>query len=181
MIDYTILDQVLSFSKTTGGALIAQDPSLCRQALLGAMAMLGLAAVGSSAQSTDREAEATVTVRYIVKDVPESVEFYTRHLGFAIALDAGPAFAIVARGALRLALSGTAGSGGGSRAMPDGRKPEPGGWNRIQIPIGDLAAEVAHMRAAGLHFRNDIVKGNGGLLILLDDPSGNPIEPFQGY
>jgi catechol 2,3-dioxygenase-like lactoylglutathione lyase family enzyme len=122
-----------------------------------------------------------VTVRYIVKDVPESVDFYQEYLGFAIALDARPGFAVVARGPLRLALSGMTGQGGGARAMPDGRKPEPGGWNRIQITVGDLTSEVARLRAAGLHFRNDIVKGNGGLQILLDDPSGNPIELFQAF
>ena len=125
--------------------------------------------------------DATVTVRYIVKDVPESVEFYTKQLGFTIALDARPAFAVVARGALRVALSGTSGQGGGSQPMPDGRKPEPGGWNRFQIVVADLASEVARLRAAGATFRNDIVKGNGGLQILLEDPSGNPVELFQPY
>src|SRR4029453_14828670 len=94
-------------------------------------------------------AAATVTVRYIVKDVSESVEFYTKHLGFTIALDARPAFAVVARGALRLALSGTSGQGGGPQPMPDGRKPEPGGWNRFQIAVTDLESEVARLRAAG--------------------------------
>jgi catechol 2,3-dioxygenase-like lactoylglutathione lyase family enzyme len=123
----------------------------------------------------------TVTVRYIVKDVSESVEFYTQHLGFTIGMDARPGFAIVALGLLRLALSGPTGPGGGARPMPDGRIPEPGGWNRIQIPVRDLAAEVTRLRAAGLHFRNDIVQGKGGLQILLDDPSGNPIELFQPY
>src|SRR5690242_4596338 len=122
-----------------------------------------------------------VTVRYIVKDVPESVEFYTKHLGFTITLDARPGFAIVGREALRLALSGVAGGGGGSQPMPDGSRPEPGGWNRIQIAVGDLTSEVARLKAAGARFRNEIVKGNGGLQILLDDPSGNPIELFQAY
>jgi catechol 2,3-dioxygenase-like lactoylglutathione lyase family enzyme len=122
-----------------------------------------------------------VTVRYIVMDVPESIEFYTKHLGFTIALDARPGFAVVARGPLQLALSAVAGQGGGSQPMSDGRRPEPGGWNRIQISVGDLASEVARLRAAGARFRNEIVKGNGGLQILLDDPSGNPIELFQAY
>ena len=134
-----------------------------------------------SAQSPRAQSEATVTVRYIVTDVPESVNFYTKHLGFTIALDARPGFAIVARGPLRLALSGLTGPGGGARAMPDGRTPEPGGWNRIQISVGDLTGEVARLKAAGLQFRNDIVKGNGGAQILLEDPSGNPIELFQAY
>jgi catechol 2,3-dioxygenase-like lactoylglutathione lyase family enzyme len=124
---------------------------------------------------------ATVTVRYIVSDVPESVNFYTTYLGFTITLDARPGFAIVAHGPLRLALSGMTFQGGGVRAMPDGRKPEPGGWNRIQISVSDLAGEVARLSAAGVHFRNEIVKGNGGAQILLDDPSGNPIELFQAY
>ena len=134
-----------------------------------------------SAQSPGAQAATVVTVRYIVSDVPESVNFYTKHLGFTIALDARPGFAIVAHGPLRLALSGVAGQGGGVRTMPDGRKPEPGGWNRIQISVTDLTSEVARLKASGLHFRNDIVKGNGGAQILLDDPSGNPIELFEAY
>jgi catechol 2,3-dioxygenase-like lactoylglutathione lyase family enzyme len=133
------------------------------------------------ASSSSPSVEPTVTVRYIVKDVPASVDFYTKNLGFTIALDARPAFAVVGRGALRLALSGMGGQGGGSQPMPDGRKPEPGGWNRFQIVVSDLASEVARLRTAGATFRNDIVKGNGGLQILLDDPSGNPIELFQPY
>jgi catechol 2,3-dioxygenase-like lactoylglutathione lyase family enzyme len=133
----------------------------------------------STPTSSTPASDATVTVRYIVTDVNESVEFYTSHLGFGIALDARPRFAMVSRGALRLALSATSGSGGGSQAMPDGRAPEPGGWNRIQLPVADLATEVERLRAAGVRFRNDIVKGNGGLQILLDDPSGNPVELFQ--
>jgi catechol 2,3-dioxygenase-like lactoylglutathione lyase family enzyme len=122
-----------------------------------------------------------VTVRYIVQDVPKSIEYYTKHLGFTIVLDARPGFAVLARGPLRLALSAVAGQGGGSRPMSDGRRPEPGGWNRIQIAVGDLASEVARLGAAGSRFRNEIVKGNGGLQILVDDPSGNPIELFQAH
>jgi catechol 2,3-dioxygenase-like lactoylglutathione lyase family enzyme len=133
------------------------------------------------AMSSSTPAEATVTVRYIVRDVPESVEFYTKHLGFTIALDARPAFAVVGRGPLRLALSGMGGQGGGSQPMADGRKPEAGGWNRFQIVVSDLANDVTRLRAAGATFRNEIVKGNGGLQILLDDPSGNPVELFQPY
>ena len=133
------------------------------------------------AADTTPAATATVTVRYIVKDVPESVDFYTKHLGFTIALDARPAFAVVGHGPLRLALSGMGGRGGGAQPMPDGRKPESGGWNRFQIVVSDLASEVTRLRAAGAKFRNEVVKGNGGLQILLDDPSGNPIELFQPY
>jgi predicted enzyme related to lactoylglutathione lyase len=137
--------------------------------------------MSSAVPSAAQTETVTVTVRYIVKDVPESVEFYTKQLGFTVALDARPAFAVVARGALRLALSGTSGQGGGSQPMPDGRKPEPGGWNRFQIVVTDLASEVTRLRAAGAKLRNDIVKGNGGLQVLLEDPSGNPVELFQPY
>lgn len=143
--------------------------------------MAGSTFSAQTAQPPGAQAETTVTVRYIVNDVPASVEFYSKYLGFTLAIDARPGFASLARGPLRLALSGVTGQGGGARAMPDGRKPEPGGWNRIQISTSDLATEVARLRAAGFHFRNDIVKGNGGLQILLDDPSGNPIELFQAY
>jgi len=132
-------------------------------------------------QQHPRDGVYTVTVRYLVKDVPESIEFYTKHLGFTMALDARPGFALLVRGPLRLALSAVAGQGGGSRPMSDGRRPEPGGWNRIQIAVADLAGEIASLRAAGSRFRNDVVKGNGGLQILVDDPSGNPIELFQAY
>jgi predicted enzyme related to lactoylglutathione lyase len=121
----------------------------------------------------------TVGVRYIVNDVAAAMTFYTSHLGFTVELDAAPGFAMVSRGALNLALSGTGGTGGGARAMPEGTRPMPGGWNRIQIPVSDIAAKVAELRAAGLHFRSDIIKGNGGSQIILDDPSGNPIELWQ--
>ena len=120
---------------------------------------------------------AFVSVRYIVKDVAESVGFYTTHLGFALQHDARPAFASVTRGELRLLLSGPGSSG--ARPMPDGRTVEPGGWNRILLTVPDLAAEVQRLRAAGLTFRNEILSGVGGSQIVLDDPSGNPIELFQ--
>ena len=119
----------------------------------------------------------TVNVRYIVDDVEASVAFYTKHLGFTLLSKAAPAFADVARGDLRLLLSGATSSAG--RPMPDGRRPVPGGWSRIQLVVSDLAAEVDRLRAAGVQFRNDIVKGPGGAQILLDDPSGNPVELFQ--
>jgi catechol 2,3-dioxygenase-like lactoylglutathione lyase family enzyme len=119
----------------------------------------------------------TVNVRYMVDDVQSSIDFYTKHLGFELRTSAGPAFADVTRGNLRLLLSGPASSAG--RPMPDGTKPGPGGWNRIHFVVDDLAAEVARLREAGLGFRNDVVTGPGGSQILLEDPSGNVIELFQ--
>jgi catechol 2,3-dioxygenase-like lactoylglutathione lyase family enzyme len=119
----------------------------------------------------------TVNVRYIVDDVEAAIAFYTKHLGFTLLSKAAPAFADVMRGDLRLLLSGATSSAG--RPMPDGRQPVPGGWSRIQLVVGDLAAEVKRLRDAGVQFRNDIVKGPGGAQILLDDPSGNPVELFQ--
>lgn len=119
----------------------------------------------------------TISFRYMIDDVPAAVDFYTRRLGFTVEIDAGLAFASVTRDGVRLLLSGRASSG--RRAMPDGREPVPGGWNRIQIQVDDLEAEVLRLREAGLKFRNEIVSGPGGSQILLDDPSGNPIELFQ--
>ena len=118
-----------------------------------------------------------VSVRYMVADVDAAVDFYTKHLGFTVRMSAAPAFADVTRGRLRLLLSGPASSAG--RPMPDGTVPIPGGWNRIHLIVGDIAAEVARLRAAGVTFRNDIVKGPGGQQILLEDPSGNVVELFQ--
>jgi catechol 2,3-dioxygenase-like lactoylglutathione lyase family enzyme len=119
---------------------------------------------------------ATVNVRYIVDDVDAAVAFYTTQLGFTLISRTLPAFADVALGDLRLLLSGPASSAG--RPMPDGRRPIPGGWNRIHLIVDDLATEIARLRGAGVGFRNDIVTGPGGSQILLDDPSGNPIELF---
>ncbi len=118
-----------------------------------------------------------VHVRYMVDDVEAAVVFYTTHLGFTVLTNAGPAFADVKRGNLRLLLSGPSSSAG--RPMPDGRQPSPGGWNRIHLLVDDIEAEVARLRGAGVRFRNDVVTGPGGKQILLDDPSGNPIELFQ--
>ena len=118
-----------------------------------------------------------VSVRYMVDDVDQAIDFYTRHFGFENGQNASPTFAEVIRGRLRLLLAGPKSSAG--RPMPDGRKPEPGGWNRIHFVVDDIAAEVERLRSAGLQFRNDIVSGPGGQQILLDDPSGNPIELFQ--
>ena len=118
-----------------------------------------------------------VSVRYMVDDVESAVAFYTTHFGFTLLSSAAPAFADVVRGNLRLLLSGPASSAG--RPMPDGRTPEPGGWNRIHLIVDDISAEVARLQAAGLTFRNEIVSGPGGRQILVDDPAGNPIELFQ--
>ena len=118
-----------------------------------------------------------VSVRYMVDDVESAVAFYTNHFGFAVRSSHAPAFADVVRGNLRLLLSGPTSSAG--RPMPDGRTPEPGGWNRIHFVVDDIGAEVERLRSAGLTFRNDIVRGPGGEQILLEDPAGNPIELFQ--
>jgi catechol 2,3-dioxygenase-like lactoylglutathione lyase family enzyme len=118
-----------------------------------------------------------VNVRYMVDDVEAAVAFYTSHFGFTLRSNAAPAFADVVRGNLRLLLSGRTSSAG--RPMPDGREPGPGGWNRIHFIVDDIDAEVERLRAAGLRFRNDVVTGPGGKQILVDDPSGNPIELFQ--
>jgi catechol 2,3-dioxygenase-like lactoylglutathione lyase family enzyme len=121
---------------------------------------------------------ATFSVRYIVDDVGEAIAFYTRHLGFGVEFNPAPGFAILSRGDMRLLLNAP-GAGGAGQVMPDGRKPEPGGWNRIQLEVHDLAGEVESMRKSGAHFRNEIVSGRGGKQILLEDPSGNPIELFE--
>ena len=122
--------------------------------------------------------EDTVNARYMVDDVQATVDFYTKHLGFAPGItDAAPAFADITRGNLRLLLSGPASSAG--RPMPDGATPGPGGWNRIHLIVDDIAGEVARLRAAGVAFRNDIVTGPGGSQILVEDPSGNVVELFQ--
>jgi catechol 2,3-dioxygenase-like lactoylglutathione lyase family enzyme len=118
-----------------------------------------------------------VNVRYMVDDVETAVAFYTSHFGFALRSSHAPAFADVVRGNLRLLLSGPKSSAG--RPMPDGRTPEPGGWNRIHFVVDDLAAEIERLRGAGVRFRNEVVTGPGGQQILLDDPAGNPIELFQ--
>jgi catechol 2,3-dioxygenase-like lactoylglutathione lyase family enzyme len=121
---------------------------------------------------------ATVSVRYIVDDVEETVAFYTGRLGFSVELNPAPGFAVLSRGDLRLLLN-EPGTGGAGQPMPDGREPEPGGWNRIQLEVDDLAGEVGAIRDAGARFRNEIVEGRGGKQILLEDPSGNPIELFE--
>jgi catechol 2,3-dioxygenase-like lactoylglutathione lyase family enzyme len=121
--------------------------------------------------------ETIVNVRYMVDDVEAAIEWYVKHLGFALLNNRAPAFADVERRSLRLLLSGPSSSAG--RPMPDGEQPRPGGWNRIHLVVDDLPAEVARLRAAGAQFRNDIVTGPGGSQVLLVDPSGNLVELFQ--
>jgi len=122
---------------------------------------------------------ATVQVRYIVRDVDAAIEFYCRHLGFQEVMHPAPAFAMLSRGDLRLVLSAPNSQPGGGQAMPDGRMPEPGGWNRFSVEVTDLPATVDALRRAGVRFRNDIVTGVGGKQIIAEDPSGNPVELFE--
>jgi catechol 2,3-dioxygenase-like lactoylglutathione lyase family enzyme len=122
---------------------------------------------------------ATVSVRYIVDDVDAAIEFYCRTLGFQEVMHPAPAFAMLSRGDLRLALSAPGGGPGGGQAMPDGTVPSPGGWNRFQLEVSDLEGMVQRLRDAGAHFRNDIVTGVGGKQVLVEDPAGNPVELFE--
>jgi catechol 2,3-dioxygenase-like lactoylglutathione lyase family enzyme len=121
----------------------------------------------------------TVSVRYIVNDVDEAIPFYCEQLGFEEVMHPAPAFAMLVRGDLRLVLSAPGGGPGGGQAMPDGTLPTPGGWNRFSIEVDDIEATVERLRAAGARFRNDIVTGVGGKQILVEDPSGNPVELFE--
>jgi catechol 2,3-dioxygenase-like lactoylglutathione lyase family enzyme len=121
----------------------------------------------------------TVQVRYIVHDVDAAIEFYTSLLGFSLVMHPAPPFAMLSRGDLRLVLSAPNPRGGGGQAMPDGTVPVPGGWNRFAIEVQDLEATVQRLRSASAHFRNEIVTGVGGKQILVEDPSGNPVELFQ--
>ena len=118
-----------------------------------------------------------VNVRYMVDDVDAAIDFYTTQFGFTLRSSAAPAFADVVKGNLRLLLSGPKSSAG--RSMPDGRTPEPGGWNRLHFVVEDIAADVERLRTAGATFRNDIISGPGGQQVVLEDPAGNPIELFQ--
>ena len=122
---------------------------------------------------------ATVQVRYIVGDVAAAIEFYTERLGFELKMHPAPAFAMLSRGDLRLLLSAPNPAGGGGQAMPNGSQPAPGGWNRFSIQVSDLATTVERLRNAGAHFRNEMVTGVGAKQILLEDPSGNPVELFE--
>lgn len=135
-------------------------------------------------QATHAENAATanpsqVRIRYMVHDVPASVAFYEGKLGFRLDLQSGPYFAALSRGGVQLLLSPTHGPGGASQPMPDGRRPAPGGWNRLVLYVPDVQSEVDRLRKAGVPFRNEIVTGLGGKEILLEDPSGNPVELFQ--
>jgi catechol 2,3-dioxygenase-like lactoylglutathione lyase family enzyme len=122
---------------------------------------------------------ASVQVRYIVHDVDAAIAFYVQQLGFQLQMHPAPSFAMLTRGDLRLVLSAPNPAAGGGQGMPDGRVQEPGGWNRFAIEIDDLAATVSRLRGVGAQFRNDIVTGVGGKQIIVDDPSGNPIELFE--
>jgi catechol 2,3-dioxygenase-like lactoylglutathione lyase family enzyme len=122
---------------------------------------------------------ATVSVRYIVDDVDAAIEFYCGRLGFDEVMHPAPTFAMLNRGDLRLVLTAAGGGPGGGQAMPDGTVPEPGGWNRFQLEVGDLEALVAELRGHGARFRNEIVDGVGGRQILVEDPAGNPVELFE--
>ena len=122
-----------------------------------------------------------VSVRYIVDDVDAAIGFYRDLLGFEVVMHPAPPFAMLARDELRLLLSQPNPMGGGGQTLPDGRAPEPGGWNRFQIEVDDLDAEVERLRAAGVTLRSDIIRGRGGDQVLADDPSGNPVELFQPH
>jgi catechol 2,3-dioxygenase-like lactoylglutathione lyase family enzyme len=122
---------------------------------------------------------ATVQVRYIVDDIDAAITFYTTQLGFHLDMHPAPPFAMLSRGDLRLVLSVPNAQGGGGQAMPDGTLPQPGGWNRFAIQVDNLAQLVAQLRSAGVRFRNEIVTGVGGKQILIEDPSGNPVELFE--
>ena len=121
----------------------------------------------------------TVQVRYIVDDVVAAIAFYTKHLGFKLDMHPAPPFAMLSRGDLRLVLSAPNPASGGGRSMPDGTQPRPGGWNRFAIEVQNIETAVDTLRQAGAHFRNDVVTGVGGKQIILEDPSGNPIELFE--
>ena len=123
----------------------------------------------------------TVSVRYIVDDLDAAIDFYTSKLGFTVFMRPAPTFAMLTRGDLRLLLSVPSERGGGGQSMPDGTKPQPGGWNRISLEVTDLADTVERLRTGGAHFRNEIVVGVGGNQILVDDPAGNCVELFEPH
>jgi catechol 2,3-dioxygenase-like lactoylglutathione lyase family enzyme len=127
----------------------------------------------------EEQGMATVQVRYIVHDVDAAIAFYCQQLGFTEVMHPAPAFAMLARGDLRLVLSAPNPAGGGGQSMPDGRKPEPGGWNRFAIEVPDISASVDRLRQAGATFRSEIITGVGGKQAIVEDPSGNPVELFE--
>jgi catechol 2,3-dioxygenase-like lactoylglutathione lyase family enzyme len=147
--------------------------------LILSMLSLSAALLAANSQSKEQTAMTTVKVRYMVNELDPAVDFYTKYLGFQVKQQNKPNFAMLSQGNLELVLSTPFGPGGAAKPMPDGRKPEPGGWNRIIINVNNLPSEVDRLRKDHLHFRNEIVSGPGGSEILLDDPSGNPIELFQ--
>ena len=122
---------------------------------------------------------ARVSVRYIVNDVDEAIDFYCRALGFIEEMHPAPTFAMLSHGDLRLVLSAPGGGPGGGQAMPDGTLPEPGGWNRFQLEVADIEAVVAELRTHGARFRSDVITGVGGKQVLVEDPSGNLVELFE--
>lgn len=119
-----------------------------------------------------------MSVRYIVDDVDAAIAFYTTHLGFELVMHPAPPFAMLARGDLRLLLSAPSGQGGGGQTLSGGRRPEPGGWNRFQLEVDDIDAEAERLQAAGVRLRSDVIRGIGGDQVLIEDPSGNPVELF---
>jgi catechol 2,3-dioxygenase-like lactoylglutathione lyase family enzyme len=141
--------------------------------------MLFSAAHGAGAQNPAYANPAAVRVRYMVDDVQASVAFYTSKLGFRLDMQSGPYFAALSRGGVQLLLSPTKGPGGASQPMPNGQRPAPGGWNRLVLYVPDVRSETERLRREGVPFRNEVIAGPGGKEILLDDPSGNPVELFQ--
>lgn len=150
-----------------------------RVSVLSIIALIGPLQLAARAQTKEEPTMDKVRVRYMVNELDPAVRFYTDFLGFQVERESKPNFAMLERGNLELVLSTPFGPGGAAKPMSDGRKAEPGGWIRIILNVDNLHAEVARLREAHLHFRNDIVSGPGGSEILLDDPSGNPIELFQ--
>lgn len=152
---------------------------MIRKTLSALALLLSVGAQAAGAQDLAKGNSGSVRVRYIVSDVPTAAGFYTSKLGFKVDFPAGPYFAALSRGGVQLLLSPVKGPGGASQPMPNGERPAPGGWTRIVLNTPDLKGEVDRLRKAGVHFRNDIVRGPGGSEILLEDPSGNPVELFQ--
>ena len=149
--------------------------------VLAAALTLLAGAHGAQAQNPATANPGSLRVRYMVNDVPATVAFYSTKLGFKVDMQAGNYFAALSRGGIQLLVSPTKGPGGASQPMPDGRQPLPGGWNRIVLYTPDLQGEVDRLRKEGVRYRNDITAGPGGREILLDDPSGNPVELFQPF